>query len=249
MTTLAQAMLEAARFVGIVHEGTATGGSTTTLVDTALSFGSGYFNGGTLWVLSGDNAGVCTPVVSQHANGTITISTQASACDSGNRYALATDKFTKAMLQQAVNYVLRRLDVTDIDTAHSASDGVATLSGISNVRRVYTVDGDSKIRNFHWKEIDGKIVFDDSSLAETLEIWYVKSHGELSSDSGEIADDVHLDCLIASAAVYLWRNYLQKHKKDDPTALDMLNEAKTLEATARRYVIRPVGKDPHWARW
>lgn len=248
MTTLAEATLELAKIMNPVYEGTATSGSLVYIADMNMPIQQGEFDGGTLWMTSGSSSGL-SGVVKSHAQNKLTLSAamSGSVIDTGDDYAVADDTFPRYMLVQAIKNVLRMTDIPEIDTTHTATDGECTLTGISNVRRVL-VDGDI---NYYWKEVDGKIIFDDEDTEGDLTIYYLKHANTVTSDTDTIDPAVSLDYLLWSAAVYLWRWRLQQIKKDDPTAAEMAAEAlrnqQLSELKARTYAMVVMPRDPHLA--
>jgi len=84
MTTLASATLELARLVTDVITGVATGGSGTTLLDTARTEVDDYLTNGTIWFLSGNNAGKSALISDWDlATKTFTFVTPGAACAAG----------------------------------------------------------------------------------------------------------------------------------------------------------------------
>jgi len=75
VTTLFDATLALAKILTTVPEGTATGGGTTTLVDSSRTEPVDHFNDGTIWFKSGNNIGLSTKVTDYAANGTFTHAT------------------------------------------------------------------------------------------------------------------------------------------------------------------------------
>lgn len=261
MTTLIGAMLETARLMGVVTEGTATGGSTTTLVDTGLDHPAGYFEGGTLWALSGNNSGLCQKVTS-FMEGTLTFGTTLSTpIASGDNYAVATPEFPKYKLKQAVLHVLRfspilKTDDTTVVTADTEEYALPT--GVSNIKRIEAAAESSAPYNFvplySWRERNGKVIFNPapSNTGNILRIWYEGAHGEIA-ESGTILDSVDINWLKWSAAAFLYRDSITRIKKDDPVRVDLLNEAKLMEETAirtaRRFQLQTMPSDPKIAIW
>lgn len=262
MTILIDVMLEVARLMGGVREGTATSGTTTTLVDTAMTEPTETYTGGTLWMTSGTNDNLCCIVTTHSYGGTLTIPAVTSAIAAADTYAVAPPKFPKHVLKQAVNAVLRDTKVMGSDTtlAVTANTQSYTLpSGVFDVRRVEIERDDTTgdyERSHHWKELNGVLYFDPEhapgDIGKTIRVWYAKDHGELA-DSGTVDNDVDLRYLKWAAVSYLWRWYIQQTKKDDPIAMDLLNEAKSAEIQAMRNAknnhFRIIDKDPHWGRW
>lgn len=86
MTTLFTATLELSKILQNTVESVATGGSTTTLEDSARGEYADYFDGGTIWFISGNNASK-SAVIADWITTKFTFATQAGACAAGNKYA------------------------------------------------------------------------------------------------------------------------------------------------------------------
>jgi hypothetical protein len=255
-------MLEVARLMGGVREGTVTSGTVSTLVDTAMDEPADTFTGGTLFMLSGTNDNLCCVVTSHQFGGRLVIPTLTAAIAAADTYAVAPNKFPKHILKQAVNAVLRDLKVMGSNstlTVTTDTQAYTLPSGVFDVRRVEVERDDDDLdyeRNHHWKELNGVLYFDPGhepgDTGKAIRVWYAKDHGELG-DAGTVDNDVDIRYLKWAAVSYCWRNYIQGVKKDDPIAMDLLNEAKTSEAQAMRNArnnhFRIIDKDPHWGRW
>ncbi|NMC80190.1 MAG: hypothetical protein GYA59_12575 [Chloroflexi bacterium] len=258
MTTLAEMMLETARVVGNVFESTATGGSTTTLVDTRLQAEADFYRDGTLWVLDGDNAGLCD-VVTSFLENTLTIeSTLTDAIVAGNSYAVADGKFPKRMLKQAILASLTKEKVMKINSSLSVTadtEDYALPTGVSDVRRVEvatTASGSYEI-NYFWREMDGRLYFmkgkEPKTAGRTIRLYYAALHGTIG-DSDAINDAIDLNLLKWRGVVHLYRNYMQRMYKDEPQIIDLLNEAKVNEAQALARRVPPTfNRDPIHTGW
>lgn len=252
MTTLAGAMLEVARLLCRVREGSATSGTTSTLVDTAMIETGGTYTDGTLWILSGDNNGLCA-VVNNHVEQTLSIATQGSAIAANDSYVVADGKYQKHQLKQAILTKLREIEVIKKDTDQEAVEGdtettITLDAGISNVRRV-EIDGDI---SHYWKERDGVLYFHAHEPDESSDIviWYMAPHGDIA-ESADIDDAVSLSWLKwAAVEDLLWKQY-DLSDGDDPTAAKLLEKASAL---ARRYEsdkrsVRVMERDPIYSGW
>jgi len=263
MTTLIDAMLETARVIGAVREGTATGGSTTTLIDTQLNEASGYYKGGTIWLLSGDNDGTCD-IVAGFGENTVTLtSTLAQTVAAGVCYAIANNEYPKHRIMQAVLTQLRFakiLKTNDTLAVTADTEEYSLPSGVSNVRRVEVAASTSApygyAPNRFWKEWNGKIIFDKgyapTSTGNKIRLWYEGIHEEVG-ETEEILTSVDINWLKWSAAAFLYREEIKRIQKDNPTALDLLNEAKSLEAEAKmnagRFQLSSMPIDSKLAGW
>jgi hypothetical protein len=253
-------MLELARVLGIVYEGTATGGSTTTCVDTAMEYPQDYFEDGTLWITSGDADGLCTKITA-HANDTLTFATHTIAVAATNTYAAATADFPKFALKNAVLSALRYQPIMKADTSTTTAANQETYTlptDVADVRRVEIATSTSAPyeyeTNYHWIEANGSLCLygDLPSTGYTMRLWYADYHDDIA-ESGSVEEGVDLIWLKWASAVNAWRWRIQQIRKDNPTATDMLNEAKTMEAQAmqatRRHPLRTLPRDPIHADW
>lgn len=244
MTTLAETMLNAAELVSNVRRGTATGGSTSTLVDAGMDEQAEYWKDGALFVLDGDNEGLVAKVVS-HADNTLTIgSTLAEAIADGDTYAVVEKQFPLEQLKAAVNRALVTVQVMNRDTVALNGEKQIALVGAADIRRV-TDDG--KVNHF-WKEAGGLIEFaSGKEPSGTVEIWYPVHLAAIDADD-DVDPAVNLNWLQWAAAVNLWRWYLQRTGKDDSIAQEMLNEAKMAEAQHKK-AVPLTSKDMQYAGW
>jgi len=246
MTTLAEVMLDLAGKISRVERGTATGGTTSTLIDTSLVQPASFFRGGTFWCLSGDNSGVIDTIISHSLNTLTLATTQTKVYAAGNRYAVSDLKFPRRDLKKAVLDVLMETDVPSIDTSMTAASGEATLStGVGNVKRVL-VDG--AINNY-WREIGGKLIF-DYAVEGGLEVWYVAKHAEIT-ETESINTAIDTRWLVWAAAEVAWSDYIKLHEKDRPIAIDFLNKATQQAAlyktnASKRLIL---SRDVHYKYW
>lgn len=234
MSTLADLTLSLARKITDVIEGTATGGSTTTLIDTSqlTSFADDYFIAGTVWFLSTTLSGVTATISdSVQSTGTLTFATQ-SATASGVRYALANEKFRRSYLRQFINSALRDIRFPKVDdtltivlgtTEYVLPTGVDEVLEIS--RKAYS---GTYARQYNWRQIAGKLYFDKAPDGALLRLIHNGQHAELTADTDVITiAGLNQERLVWEAAVYAWRWMLQMYGKDNPLAGQMLTEAKT----------------------
>lgn len=250
MTTLAEMLLVIARTVSRVREGTATGGSTTTLIDTALAEASGTYNEGTVWIT---HAGVTLSYfVSTFGNNTITFSPPApQAVIAGDTYAVAPDDFPKWQLTQAVVEALSKISTLKVDTTLTVASGadVTLPAAVRDVRQVFVAG----VRNYHWSEVIGKLKFDKTSYDGALEVRYASRPTFPAADSDIIDPAVDPEWLHWAAVVKLWRDYYRDHLKDNPVAIELFNEARQNEQMALN-IMRTAGllapsRDFHYANW
>ena len=115
---------QVSRELGQAFEGTATGGGTTTLIDTVWlsSYPNDYFNRGTVWILYDAGGAGAAPQGEyarvtdfDKASSTATIVT-VTAIGAGDRYAIATEEYPLDIIIQNINRVLSELWIRVVDT-------------------------------------------------------------------------------------------------------------------------------------
>lgn len=260
MTTLYNATLELSKILQNTPEGTATGGSTTTLLDTARMEAADYYDRGTIWFLTGNNANKSV-VIDAWSGFTFTFATQSLACAAGNRYAAASSEYPRRQLIHAINQALmemRPLQQNSSLTTVANQEEYTLPTGVYNVKRVEVSYGTSDpygyAPNYHWREQDGKLMF-DSDLAPAiagykLRITYHPEHTNLSGDAEIINALVPLAPMLWRASAIALRWKVRILGGDDPEKRNQLNEAIALaEQKAGVWKLPDASRDPHMARW
>jgi hypothetical protein len=270
MTTLFTATLDLSKILQNTPEGTATGGSTTTLEDSLRGEMADYFDGGTIWFLSGNNANKSTAILDWITT-KFTFATQAASCAAGNRYAAASGEFSKWLLIQAVNDALNRMNALRYNQALTTTayqERYSLPGGVYNVKRVEvsieTTDPYDFIPNYNWREVGGlstgdannkaTLVF-DAGHAPALDgciirLTYQPERSDLTADADEIDDLTPILPLVWSAAVYALRWKLGVLGRDKPEKVDRLNEALlNAQVMASKYPMHVISPDPHHATW
>ena len=234
--TLSQAMLYLAKTLGGVEEGVATGGSTSYLIDTNRREQAEYWAGGTLFCLSGSNAGSVDIVRQYDEAGKIYVDTKTSAFTAGNRYALAPPKFPKHKLRMAINNALisvRVLSVDDTLTTEADKEVYVLPAGVRNILRVEIASNISEPYHYRmsygWYEIDGNLCFRADVMPRTdgypIKITYLSPHSEVINDDDKISDGVNIDWLRWSSAVWAYRDLISEEGKDNQADIELMNEA------------------------
>lgn len=147
MATVMDAVVAGLRRLPGGVEGTATGGSTTTLADTTrlTAYDDDAWIRGWLYLLSGSLANTVLAVTdSAAAGGTVTFATQTAAVASGNRYILAPAIWDAERLRWAVAEALRLLPAVEVVDETLTGDGATqefTLSALAagEVRQVFVI--------------------------------------------------------------------------------------------------------------
>lgn len=255
-------MLDVARTMGLIYEGTATGGSTTTLEDTGLEYHADYYSGGTIWITSGGNIGVCEKVKTHNGN-TMSFDTMDTAIVSGVTYAIANADYPKQQLKQAVLNVLRHdecLLKNDTTVVIDDTEEYTLPTGVSNLIAVQVATNDEKPYSFtahyYWREYDGLLIFDKgrypTATGNIIRLWYLGYHGTIG-ESESVEATVPIKWLVWKSVENLYRNKLTRIKQDDPTTIDLFNEAKEnakyAAAMSERYALRSGNPQPRFANY
>ncbi|MBI5942870.1 MAG: hypothetical protein HY864_00760 [Chloroflexi bacterium] len=214
MTTVFDIALKVAREVMDVIEGVATGGSTTTLLDSVLlaQYPNDTFNNGRLWILSGTHASkVFTVTDFATTTGTVTFAAVSGAIVAGDRYAIAKNAYPWDQIVAAIGRALESTHVTGLNstlTGDGESLQFTLPSGVYDVKQVEFEDtataNSGRNISHHWKEThDGKLRFDYGYApndGDTIHVYYKGLHTELTSYSVTINNEINLEWLKYKAA-------------------------------------------------
>lgn len=249
MTTLADMTLILAEAVSKVLRGTTTAtGTTTSLTDsTNLLQPNGFFDKGSLWILSGTYAGQ-TRQVSSYAENKLNWTTAfAAAIASGVRYAAVDPDYPYAEMVKAINNALDEIGpVLGVDTSLPVTSTKAKYTlptGVSNVRKVVVYDPNDETNYYesnHKGEEAGMLVF-DAGWQPTTDGWYLKlyypvAHPDLAGDTDPINWGVDIERLKWTAAVELLRWGLRQYGDDERKIPQFLQDAiQNRDALSRRF--------------
>jgi hypothetical protein len=259
MATLAEATLAVARMCGEVVDGQATGGSATTVVDTGVVHPDDFWNGGTIWLLSGNNAGK-SAVITDYATATKTwtFGTLTLLCAAGDLYSVSGAAFPRANLMAAVNQALRDLgqvEMEDLTSLTGISEQLEyTLpAGVSHVTRVMTGASPSYYVNQHWNEVNGKLRFAQGftpAAGDGMLLFYNGTHAALSTDVGAINGLLPLELVYWSAALYALRQRFTQVGPGDTRLAAKMNEAAQRVEMLKQHSGRFTrGRDPRLSDW
>jgi hypothetical protein len=265
MTTVFDVTLRAAGLCKNVRRGAATGGSTTTLVDSGASGRpDDYYNGGTLWLISGNNASksaLITDFVS--ASGTFSFATQSAACASGDAYAALPATFTRAELIAALNLAVGdcsevqiSLDLPSTGASEYTMD--ASQGQDHYIARPFRVDviasGETQARpHFWWTAAGFKLLFDKNPPAagDTIRLHAYDTHPYVVSlDQAPISSSMDLARLAWLVIYYACIPLLQQAENTDPTVKELFGIANAMRAEfLQRRNGRTQARSPHLANW
>ena len=258
MTTLAELTRRTSRLVNRHVSGAATSssGNATTLIDiTGLAgYPDDHFNSGTIWLLSGANAGK-SRIISDFADSsdTLTFPTVGTNIASGVQWEACDANFvTYSDLRQAVNLALQEsgkvMEVPDETLVTVADQWTYDLpAGVADAIRVYVVTDlglstEEEYLSTHWRERQGQLIFDkgyEPDEDKTLRIYYRVLHYEMTADTDELDSQVDDESLIYLAARQALRlAYKHFDKAGDSTIPEWLNEA---AEEAKKHIRRNMG--------
>jgi hypothetical protein len=227
MTTLFDVALPVAEIVHLPHRGAATVvGTATTLIDTVRATQNGYFNGGTIFIISGASAGKFSRI-SGYNQGIFTFDTVTTLNGVGDRYAAVLAEISLYDIISAINLAL--LDVgnlvkEDIQLTVVADQEEYTLpTGVSNLCRVETTQSTTTPYEYkeskHWDEIGGTLRFDTGyrpgAAGTKLRLTYLVPHVTVNVAADVIDSQISKASLVhfAVAKVYEEQYKASKDKK------------------------------------
>lgn len=264
MTTAAAMIFQIANCLKALRRSTSTAvGTTTTLVDSRMDEPDGWFDGGSIWFLSGDLAGLSAIVTTWDLpTKTFTFPAQALAPGSGIKYAVMEKKYTREDLVQALNMALLALgpfDEVDETLLTVANEDIYTLPvGVSHVKRVQFAT--SKTEPYTWtnpypffSEHDGKLYLDAAHLYGSadykIRLVWEKQHADVYADADAVTDDVHPLRLAWEAAYHAALMRSGKAEQSDPTTKEMIAIANQMRVEMRRFPVRRIDPTPRQIAW
>lgn len=231
-----------ARELNVISEGTATGGSTTTLVDTVnLNDDDDFWNLGSMWVIY-DSAGASGAPegeysrVSDFDSGTSTATFPAitTAIAAGDRYAIADDEFPLDLLISQISRSLTGMgrivytDTTTITTADNQTE--YTLPGglaAGSLREVWLQGEDNDANDNRWTRIYNyeiqrtatgtadEIIFQyQYASGYAVKLVYIAPHPNMYSISSKLSETIPLPNIIYPAVLNCLR--YKKRNTENP---------------------------------
>lgn len=251
--TLFDVTLTLADLVTEIFAGAATGGSNTTLIDSACPDPNDYYNAGCIWFRSGNNIGK-TAIVSDYASAsfTFTFATQTAACAAADIYSVTPAPYNRQLLRDAVNQALQDIGAvlkTDATLVGLANTTSYTLpAGVKNVKRVKI----GTLINYNWLDVNGSLFFDANEPAanDVITLYYQGQHAVLSADANVVSAGVPLERLKWQAAVYALQMRYGIVGVRDPVIMERLKFAEQKAQEMRvLYGIKAMPRDPKHASW
>jgi hypothetical protein len=263
MTDLFDATLALADTLGILRISTATGGGTTSIVDTACTEGNDIPNGGTAWIITDAGGASAAPEgefakISDYASSgtTFTIGTLTAAVASGDRYGYAGGRYPLDVLISAINSALRktrvpRWNTTSLDTVAGQSE-YTLPAGIyrNNLLNVYVSTNDDSDDN-GWARVNFRVQGAATGSQHTLVIIskvdtgvdialeYLAPHAAVYAATDAIDPIIPIERITAMAAPRCELIRMRTYSSESELDIEMRKELKSEEREAEmRFPIR-----------
>jgi len=268
--TLFHLTYEIARRMRLTTPGTATTGSTTTIVDTASrTEPDDFFNGGVAWLLYDANGAAAAPeaeykTITDFVNSTATVTagTFTAAVAVGDRYALATKHVPLPALVELVNESLRDLgpiptiDKATITTAAAQTEHSLPIAANLDLRRVWIQNKLSDTNDYQWSEIFNwwveRTATGTADLLHTeyqytsgylLMLEYMAHHALLNASSDKLNESIPMERVVYPAVLNgLW--YLKTRNKSDDWDTQIEKWEREVSTVAQRFPITNLPQKP-----
>ena len=260
-TTLFQATLDLARAILYYAEGTATGGTTLTLIDNPTrTEPADFWNGGTIWHRDPVHNVTTSKVITDYAltTWTITWAGAITAVVAGDAYTIATNQIPRGILQRSVNQALSEIgNITQENVALTTvadQEDYTLPAGVYNVVRVEIATATAApyyyVPHFNWEELPttGELRFDTGrepgDTGYIIRLFYNAPLAELTTDAGSISSYIHPERLKWEAAVQAcqWRFGFDKSWQDKLAQAIAMREIQR-----REHPIIRMDRDPHYS--
>jgi hypothetical protein len=222
--TAFEMLVRLARELNDSFEGSATGGSATTLVDTRLAYPDDTWNNGTLLMVSGARASTTiVPTDWVEATATLTIPT-GTAIAAGAKYILVKPRWPRSELLRALNVGLSKQAIIKSNETLTVTADTKEYTLPSGVAGVVRVESGTAALGWtphqHWQEQEGKLVFynhepTDTALSLRLR-YYPAQHAELTADTDTIDVKIDLDLLQLEALASIYQRWVATVRNHEP---------------------------------
>jgi hypothetical protein len=251
MTTQFDVLLNLALRIGDTFPSVATGGSVTTLIDTACTKPDNFFKNGTLFCQSGNNVSKALLIRAWDFPTTTFTFDTTLACATGNIYTACTGEYSKQLLLRAVNLALTEIGPVLKDASLTPVDAQRTYTlaaGKEDIRRVEIDD----VPDHFWRVINSELVFDDGhtpSSSSTMVTYYMGAHDELVTDDDVLDPMLPLDLVVKCAVPEAYKLRYREARGDDKALAALISDAQNVALQAKwKYLKRAnMPPDSHWA--
>lgn len=232
-----------ARELGVLEEGTATGGSTTTLIDTVYrDEDDDYWNSGTLWLVYDAGAAGAAPQgewarITDHVSSTKTITftgALTAAIAANDLYAVCDDEYPRDTIVSQINRSLTdmgRIVYTDTTTITTADDQTEYTLPIGlaagDLKEVWLQGDDDDADDNRWARIynwdvqksatgtaDELLLQYQYASGYALKLVYIAPHPEMRTRTTKLSEFVPLPNIIFNTVLNLLR--LKKAATENP---------------------------------
>lgn len=246
--TLFDLTYELAQNLGVLTEGKATGGSTTTIADTVeRTEANDFWNAGSAWITYDAGGAGAAPqgefsVITDFANtgGVVTLrETLSAAVAANNRYAVAGQRYPLQLLIQMINAVLRTIPIQkdDITTITIAADQTeySLPADVWDLKEVWLqtnddTDDTQPTKLYDWrvhKSATGTanklLLGRQFSTGDILKLTYLADHQTLRIATDKLDDSINSNLVVYNAAVRCLLWYKAKVGDSDTSVNDLLN--------------------------
>jgi hypothetical protein len=221
MSTLFETMLSTLRLLGGLRSGAATAGSTTSLTDTTHRLEiADYWNGGTIWITSADEAAPEGEfsLINDFASGVFTFAALTAAVQAGDLYAASPGHFPYDVLMDAVNLAISQYRYPFIDTTLSVVADQTEYDLPAGVKQGHLlevhVQNNVDSNDNRWRQVGewwlqetagGQVLIVPSGLTvgRTLRLTYDKVHDTFDAGSDEVYEVLEPKFVIYRAAEFM----------------------------------------------
>jgi hypothetical protein len=255
MTTVFDVTLRAAGLCKNVRRGAATGGSTTYLDDLGASGRpDDYYNGGTLWFITGNNAGKSTAITDFVSSSGRFSHATLLANATGNTYAALPASITKGAWIEALNAALADCATVQVSTDITATgaDSYPLTVADERVFRVDITSGGAPRPHFWWTALGQQLIFDKNPPAagDTITVRAYGNPARVTVDGDTVPAAMDLARLAWLTVWHACIPLMQQAENTDPTIKELFGIANAeRDEFMRRRSGRPQARTPHLANW
>ncbi len=204
--------------LGGLKYGLATGGSSTTLVDSGLGGSDDDWNDGTVFVTEADGAAPEGEFaeVTDYASGTGTLTFSSSGINglttgpaALDEYALASSKYKLDKMRGVINRALSKLEVPNVDeslsTAANTKEYTCPAAARHALRRVFiaqtsTANNEGWVEMTNWRLEGTQLIFRNQPVTgKTIKLVYMGPHTRLAANSDTLDAYVPINRIVAEA--------------------------------------------------
>lgn len=254
MTTAFDIIKTVIEILDETRRGNATGGSTSTLVDSSCSEPNDWFNGGMLMIHSGTHINNIL-TISDYASATFTFTftpTLGSAIGAATLYTATKGKFKKNDIIDAINLALIEIGVyTKVNTelvSLADTEEYTLPDGVNRVARVRLAANDVEPYEWeaplhNWREYSGSLHFSKpfDEVGMPIRLYYNDFHDVIADESGEIDAAIPTNRLIYETCFQALRMKANYEKSEESrTIMNEIDQQRQLLARKQQvFKLRP----------